>query len=56
VTLPRVPAGLRLWLAALGVVIAVAAGLTAIITSGAPSHGAPVHAMQTRRQRRLPRR
>src|SRR5579863_6408264 len=52
VTLSRVPAGLRgdrrRWLAALGVVvIAAASAITAIITSGAPSPGEPVHAIQT---------
>src|SRR5579862_94060 len=52
VTLSRVPAGLRgdrrRWLAALGVaVIAAAAAITAIVTSGAPSPGEPVHAIQT---------
>jgi hypothetical protein len=52
VTFSRVPARLRssdhrLWLAVLGVVIAVAAAITAIITVESPSHGGPVHAMQT---------
>jgi hypothetical protein len=52
VTFSRVPTGLhgghhRLWLAVLGVVIAVAAAITAIIQFQGPSHGAPVHAMQT---------
>src|SRR5580692_9109918 len=52
VTFSRVPARLRssdhrLWLAVLGVVIAVAAAITAIITFEFPSHGEPVHAMQT---------
>jgi hypothetical protein len=52
VTFSRVPARLRssdhrLWLAVLGVVIAVAAAITAIITFEFPSHGGPVHAMQT---------
>jgi hypothetical protein len=37
----------RLWLAVLGVVIAAGAAITAIITFGFPSPGAPVHAMQT---------
>jgi hypothetical protein len=52
VTFSRVPAGLRrshhrLWLAVLGVVLAVAAAITAIIKFEAPSHGGPVHAVQT---------
>jgi hypothetical protein len=53
VTFSRVPAGLhssnhRLWLAVLAVVIAVAAAaITAIIKFQAPSHGEPVHAIQT---------
>jgi hypothetical protein len=52
VTFSRVPArlrssGHRLWLTVLGVVIAVAAAITAIITFGFPSRGGPVHAMQT---------
>jgi len=52
VTYSRVPARLRssdhrLWLAGLGVVIAVAAAITAIIAFAIPSHGGPVHAMQT---------
>jgi hypothetical protein len=34
-------------LAVPGVVIAVAAGITAVIALHAPSHGAPVHAIQT---------
>ncbi len=51
-TSSRVTGGLhgrdrRLWLAVLGVVVAVAAAITAIITSGARSPGAPVHAIQT---------
>lgn len=51
-TFSRVPAGLhssngRLWLAVLGVVLAVAAAITAIIKFEVPSHGGPVHAMQT---------
>ena len=51
-TFSRVPARLhgsdrRLWLAVLGVVIAVAAAITTVITFEAPSHGGPVHAMQT---------
>jgi hypothetical protein len=37
----------RLWLALLGVVIAAAAAITAIIKFEFPSHGGPVHAMQT---------
>ena len=37
----------RLWLAVLGVVLAVAAAITAIIKLEAPSHGGPVHAVQT---------
>jgi hypothetical protein len=52
VTFSRVPAGLhssnrRLWLAVLGVVTAVAAAITAIIEFEVPSHGGPVHAVQT---------
>jgi hypothetical protein len=52
VTFSRLPAGLassdrRLWLAVPGVVIAAAAAITAIITFEGPSHGEPVHAMQT---------
>jgi hypothetical protein len=52
VTFSRVPARLRssdhrLWLAVLGVVIAVAAAITALITFEFPSRGEPVHAMQT---------
>jgi hypothetical protein len=52
VTSSRVTAGLHRsnhfrWLAILGVVIAVAAAITTIITLEAPSHGEPVHAMQT---------
>jgi hypothetical protein len=52
VTFSRVPARLRssdhrLWLAVLGVVIAVAAAITALITFEVPSHDGPVHAMQT---------
>jgi hypothetical protein len=52
VTFSRVPAGLRssnhrLWLAVLAVVIAVAAAITVILTFEAPSHGGPVHAVQT---------
>lgn len=48
----RVPAGLhssdhRLWLVVLGVVIAVAAAITAFIKFEVPPHGGPVHAMQT---------
>jgi hypothetical protein len=51
VTFSRVPAGLhssdrRLWLAVLGVVIAVAAAITAILKFEVPSHGGPVHTMQ----------
>lgn len=51
-TFSRVPAGLhssnhRLWLAVLVVVIAVAAAITAIIKFEVPSHGGPVHTMQT---------
>jgi hypothetical protein len=37
----------RLWLALLGVVIAASAAITAIIKFEFPSHGGPVHAMQT---------
>ena len=37
----------RLWLALLGVVIAAAAAITAIVKFEFPSHGGPVHAMQT---------
>jgi hypothetical protein len=37
----------RLWLALLGVVIAAAAAITAIIKFEFPSHGGPVHSMQT---------
>jgi hypothetical protein len=37
----------RLWLALLGVVIAAAAAITAIIKFEFPSHGGPAHAMQT---------
>ncbi|MGH3258307.1 MAG: hypothetical protein ACRDOU_23435 [Streptosporangiaceae bacterium] len=37
----------RLWLALLGVVIAAAAAITAIIKFEFPSHGGPVHVMQT---------
>jgi hypothetical protein len=52
VTFSRVPARLRssdhrLWLAVLAVVIAAAAGIAAITTSGFSSQGEPVHAMQT---------
>jgi hypothetical protein len=52
VTFSRLPARLRrsdhrLWLAVPAVVIAAAAAVTAIIMSGFPSHGGPVHAMQT---------
>jgi hypothetical protein len=52
VTFSRVPARLRssdhrLWLAGLGVVIAVAAAITALTTFEVPSRGGPVHAMQT---------
>jgi hypothetical protein len=49
VTLSRVPAGLgrRWWLGVLGVVIAACVAITIIISSGAPSHGEPVHAIQT---------
>jgi hypothetical protein len=52
VTFSRVPGGLRrsnhrLWLAVLAAVIAAAAAMTAIITSGFSSHGEPVHAIQT---------
>jgi hypothetical protein len=52
VTFSRLPARLRssdhrLWLAVPAVVIAAAAAVTAIIMSGSPSHGGPVHAMQT---------
>jgi hypothetical protein len=52
VTFSRVPARLRssdhrLWLAVLGVVIAVAAAITALIAFAIPSHGGPVHAIQT---------
>jgi len=52
VTFSRAPAGLhssnhRLWLAVLGVVIAVAAAITAIIKFEVPSHGGPDHTMQT---------
>ena len=47
-TFSRVPARLhRLWLAGLGVVIAVGAAITAIIAFAIPSRGGPVHAMQT---------
>ena len=51
-TFSRVPAGLhnsnhRRWPAVLGVVIAVAVAITAIIKFEVPSHGGPVHAMQT---------
>ena len=51
-TFSRVPARLRssdhrLWLAGLGVTIAVGAAITAIIAFAIPSHGGPVHAMQT---------
>ena len=51
-TFSRLPARLRrsdhrLWLAVPAVVIAAAAAVTAIIMSGFPSHGGPVHAMQT---------
>jgi hypothetical protein len=37
----------RLWLAGLGVTIAVGAAITAIIAFAIPSRGGPVHAMQT---------
>jgi hypothetical protein len=52
VTFSRVPARLRssdhrLWLAGLGVTIAVGAAITAIIAFAIPSRGGPVHAMQT---------
>jgi hypothetical protein len=52
VTFSRLPARLRssdhrLWLAVPAVVIAAAAAVTAIIMSGSPSHGGPVHAIQT---------
>jgi len=52
VTFSPVPDGLsrsnhRRWLAVLAVVIAVAAAITAIIKFEAPSHGEPVHAIQT---------
>jgi hypothetical protein len=52
VTFSWVPARLRssdhrLWLAGLGVTIAVGAAITAIIAFAIPSRGGPVHAMQT---------
>ena len=51
-TFSRVPARLRssnhrLWLAVLGVVIAVAAAIMGVITFETPSQGGPVHEVQT---------